>query len=75
MNTQTELYAVQIQGGAYDGHYVNTHTGDGWYDTVTNIEEATKRDKATTESRVSSIRQNAQYCYVNRAKIVMVPVN
>lgn len=45
METNNELYAVQIQGGTYDGHYVNTHTGDGHFNTTTDIELATKRDK------------------------------
>jgi len=75
MNTQNDLFVVQIQGGAYDGHYVNTHTGDGWYDTTTDIELATKRDETTTNSRRSRFAQNAQWCYVNGAKIVSIKAN
>lgn len=75
MNTNTELFAVQIQGGGYDGHYVNAHTGDGWYNTTTDIASATIRDKSTTESRAAAVRRNAQYCYVNGAKIIVVKAN
>jgi len=75
MNTQNDLFALKIEGGAYNGHYVNTHTGDGWYDTTTDIALATMRDKGTTESRRTRFCSNAQWCYINGAKAVVVKAN
>lgn len=75
MNTQNDLFVLQLQGGAYNAHYVNTHTGDGWYDTTTDIKLATKRERDVTESRRARFYQNAQYCYLNGAKIVAVKAN
>lgn len=75
MNSANELFALQIKGGAFDGHYIVRHTGDGFFDTTTDINLAHKQAEGVIDSNASRFYRNAQYCYCNGAKFVKVKAN
>jgi hypothetical protein len=64
--------AVIIRGGAYDGHYVVRHQGEGWLITTTDISAVKAMKAAYAEEVRNYTATHAQYCYRGTFEVVRI---